>query len=100
MQCGPEAARKLRELGYKKLFIGVTGNAMDLDVLEYERAGADIILTKPMRMDALNKVIEFCNANGCISHYGTSLAEVITIEINLPVFFLSLPLQVSCTCDQ
>lgn len=69
VMCGPDAARMLRELGYKNLLIGVTGNAMDIDVAEFELAGADTVLTKPMRVEALTKVLEFCHKVGCISHF-------------------------------
>ncbi|RYY72953.1 hypothetical protein EON63_20240 [archaeon] len=51
--------------------MGVTGNAMDVDVQEYELAGADLILTKPMRMDALQRLLDFCEVHGrCASHWG------------------------------
>lgn len=69
VMCGPEAATKLRAIGYSKLLIGVTGNAMDIDIIAYEQAGADLILTKPMRMESLNKVLEFCSLFGCQSHF-------------------------------
>lgn len=72
IMCGPDAAKIIRALGYSKLLIGVTGNAMDLDIVDYESAGADLVLTKPMRMDALSKVIEFCGRNGCQSHFSSS----------------------------
>lgn len=56
-------------MGYSKLLIGVTGNAMDLDVLDFETNGADLILTKPMRMDALQKLLDYCERFGCKSHH-------------------------------
>ncbi len=66
---GPLAAKQLRALGYWKLLIGVTGNAMDVDIREYEEAGADMILTKPVQVHILSKVLEFCRVHGCISHF-------------------------------
>ncbi len=66
---GPQASEQLRTMGYSRLIIGVTGNAMDIDIREYEDAGADMILTKPVRMDILNKVLEFCRIQGCFSHF-------------------------------
>lgn len=77
---GPQASTLLREMGYSKLIIGVTGNAMDLDIREYEEAGADMILTKPVRMDVLNKVLEFCRLHGTISHFNYHPANAIAGE--------------------
>lgn len=77
IMCGPEAARNIRKMGFSRLLIGVTGNAMDIDIVEYEQAGADVILTKPMRMEALNKVLEYCNKFGCQAlHSNTESLEV------------------------
>lgn len=67
--CGPKASTLLREMGYSKLIVGVTGNAMDSDVREYEEAGADMILTKPIRTDKLYKLLEFIQLYGAISHF-------------------------------
>ena len=36
---GPQTATELRKLGYQHLIIGVTGNALDVDILEFEQAG-------------------------------------------------------------
>lgn len=42
---------------------------MDLDIVDYETAGADVILTKPMRMEALDRLIDFCRYKGIVSHF-------------------------------
>ncbi len=78
---GPEAATKLRALGFSKLIIGVTGNAMDCDIKDYEDAGADMILTKPVRVDMLDKVLSYCRTNGSISHYNFHLTPITSIKI-------------------
>lgn len=75
-QCGPEAARRLRSLGCGNLIVGVTGNAMDVDVLDYENCGADLVLTKPLRMDYLNRLLEYCDQHGCFSHHKRFIPEV------------------------
>ena len=36
---GPQTATQLRKLGYQHLIIGVTGHALDIDILEFEQAG-------------------------------------------------------------
>ncbi len=78
---GPEAATKLRALGFSKLIIGVTGNAMDCDIKDYEDAGADMILTKPVRVDMLDKVLSYARTNGSISHYNFHLTPISSIKI-------------------
>ena len=42
-QDGLEAVRKLREGGFSKLVVGVTGNALVEDMLQYLAAGADML---------------------------------------------------------
>ena len=56
-------------MGYGKLLIGVTGNAMDVDVRDYEEAGADCVLIKPMRMEHLEKLLQYCTLYGCQSSH-------------------------------
>ncbi|KAJ1410514.1 hypothetical protein B484DRAFT_455856 [Ochromonadaceae sp. CCMP2298] len=70
--CGPDAAKVLREMGYKNMLVGVTGNAMEEDIVHFEECGADMVLTKPMKVEALTKLIEFCQANGSRSKRGTN----------------------------
>ena len=41
---GPQTAIQLRKLGYQHLIIGVTGNALDIDILEFEQAGRYLLL--------------------------------------------------------
>jgi len=53
---GLQATSRLREIGYRNLLVGVTGNALETDVLQFEQAGADIVLSKPLRANVLNKV--------------------------------------------
>ncbi len=40
---------------------------MDVDILDFETAGADVVLTKPMRLELLGKVLEYCHTFGCLS---------------------------------
>jgi len=70
--CGPDAAKALREMGYKNMLVGVTGNAMKEDILHFEGCGADMVLTKPIKIDALTNLIQFCQANGSRSKRGTN----------------------------
>jgi len=54
---GPTAAKEIRDLGYQGLIIGVTGNALPGDIRHFHNSGADSVLTKPVDMSALMRVI-------------------------------------------
>ena len=75
VQCGVEAVRKLREEGYAKLVVGVTGNVLDDDVIEYLAAGADIVLGKPVKVDMLRMLIRHVKEHGNISMPDMTLTE-------------------------
>jgi CheY-like chemotaxis protein len=79
---GPEATRRLRAMGYRHLIIGVTGNALDVDVRDFEESGADVVLLKPLRLDLLAKILEYCQSQGTISDfmspYANSIVSVLT----------------------
>lgn len=45
---GYEAAAAIRQLGYSRLMLGVTGNALLADVAEFKRKGVCRVLTKPV----------------------------------------------------
>lgn len=70
---GPEAAKELRALGYRYLIIGVTGNVLDDDVKSYLKAGADLVLPKPVIMESLLKVIEYISLKGPLSQFPLKL---------------------------
>ena len=55
---GPEAARRMRDLGFGGLIVGVTGSVMVRDVQNYGMAGADLILSKPISTEAMNGVFK------------------------------------------
>ena len=75
-QCGLEAVRKLREEGYAKLVVGVTGNVLDDDVMEYLAAGADLVLGKPVKVDMLRMLIRHVKEHGNLSRPDMTLWEV------------------------
>ena len=54
---GPTATRELRELGYKGIIIGVTGNVLPEDVAHFKAHGADDVLAKPMDFDLLKEML-------------------------------------------
>jgi len=55
---GPTATRKIREMGYKGLIIGVTGNALDDDIKHFKVQGADDVLPKPLDLNALQYLLQ------------------------------------------
>jgi CheY-like chemotaxis protein len=55
---GVDTTRLLRQRGYKHLIFGLTGNSIDIDVEEFETAGLDLLLTKPLSCSKLQNVLE------------------------------------------
>lgn len=45
---GPEACKAIRELGFTGVVLGVTGNALAVDIEEYLACGANDVLVKPV----------------------------------------------------
>eukprot|EP01036_Dinobryon_divergens_P029140 gene29140-38203_t len=72
---GLEAVRKLREEGYPKLVVGVTGNVLVEDFLEYLSAGADLVLGKPVKLDLLKRLLHHVREHGALSKPGMHLSE-------------------------
>lgn len=62
--CGPDAACQLRALGYQHLLFGVTGNALDADIAAFEKAGADWVFLKPMKVETIGKLIRYLESFG------------------------------------
>lgn len=54
---GTEATSKLRQLGYKGIIIGITGNALDDDVKDFTDHGADKVLPKPFDLLEFKKAL-------------------------------------------
>ena len=54
---GPEAAYEMRKDGFKGWIIGVTGNALDVDLEHFISQGADRVLTKPVSLRSLRIII-------------------------------------------
>eukprot|EP01036_Dinobryon_divergens_P029562 gene29562-38680_t len=73
-QDGLKAVRKLREDGYDKLVVGVTGNILDDDVMDYLSAGADMVIGKPVKADMLRLLVHYVKVNGNLSRPGMMLS--------------------------
>ena len=44
--------------------VGLTGNAMDEDILEFLDAGVDLVMAKPLRASELDALLQFVAKNG------------------------------------
>ena len=55
--------------------VGVTGNVLDDDVIEFQAAGADIILGKPVRMNLLSTILHHVKNEGSLSKAGMTLVS-------------------------
>lgn len=73
-QNGLEATRRIRELGFKRLIIGVTGDALDEDKRAFLDSGADAVLAKPLRQAQITAIFEHTAKHGFKSHAGRKLA--------------------------
>lgn len=55
---GVEMVKRLRELGRKEFIVGITGNALKEDQVEYMDAGLDKVLTKPVLERSLKEMLK------------------------------------------
>jgi len=72
---GVEATRRLRELGFKHLIVGITSFVLKEDVTAFQCAGADVILGKPLKLNALNLIIQHIKTQGFLSQPHKLLVE-------------------------
>ncbi len=63
-QNGLIASRRLREVGYRNLIVGLTGNVADDDKKAFILAGADLILSKPLKIEELDALMTFITHTG------------------------------------
>eukprot|EP01042_Synura_sphagnicola_P005626 gene5626-7180_t len=74
---GVQAVKRLREIGFKHLVIGLTASALSDDVEAYVDAGADFVLSKPLHMEKLDEVLRFIRKEGCESLVGHRLVNTL-----------------------
>ena len=58
-----------------KRVVGVTGNVLDDDVVEYLDAGADMVMGKPMKITSLTALLHHVKLHGPLSRRGMTLSE-------------------------
>ena len=54
---GRDAARIIREMGYRGTIIGVTANVLQSDIEDFIAQGADYVIKKPMSTEKFNLVL-------------------------------------------
>lgn len=55
-------------MGHDNLIIGVTGNSMEEELMDFLCAGADLVITKPLKPNVLDTLLDFVSTFGCRSH--------------------------------
>ena len=54
---GPTSTKKLREIGFAGLIVGVTGNVMEVDIQLFKDCGADDVFPKPLDISQLEEYL-------------------------------------------
>lgn len=54
---GTEATAKIRKLGFKGIILGLTGNALEDDVKDFIRHGANKVMPKPFDLLEFKKMV-------------------------------------------
>ena len=77
---GPEAAKALRNLGFKLPIVGVTGNVLPADKTYFMKMGANEVLSKPLHIDDVNALVRKYS-NGMNSDELNSCGEAQSQEV-------------------
>jgi signal transduction histidine kinase/ActR/RegA family two-component response regulator len=72
---GIEATRHIRNVGYKNIIAGITGNVMVDDIEEFVNSGADIVYGKPLKLKSLKLLISHITKNGIRTKPNMQLIE-------------------------
>ena len=75
-------------MGFRNLIVGVTGNVLDDDVDEYLKAGADIVLAKPLKLDLLQTLLNHVKKQGSHSRFGSALVRGNSISSENRLFLI------------
>lgn len=68
-QTGIECTRRLREMGYYNILIGLTGNTFDEELSEFLSAGADLVLSKPLKHGLFDSLLGLFHRDGVRSRF-------------------------------
>ena len=61
---GRDAVRQVREMGYKGVVIGVTGNVTDEDVDDFVEQGVDMVILKPLTVESFENAMATLRQEG------------------------------------
>eukprot|EP01041_Mallomonas_annulata_P011508 gene11508-24053_t len=75
LENGIQATISIRSSGFRKLIAGLTGCTLEDDIQKYLKAGADIVLSKPLRIEELDMVLSHVQRNGPFSKNSMKLME-------------------------
>ena len=64
-----ETVQRIRQMGYSNLVIGLTGCAFDEDRVAFLSSGADCVLTKPVDVQLLDRLLNFIGSEGPVSRW-------------------------------
>eukprot|EP01041_Mallomonas_annulata_P042186 gene42186-biopygen9451 len=53
-----DATKAMRNMGYKGIIMGLTGNVSSEDIEEFMSHGADVVLAKPLEMEKFDVVLQ------------------------------------------
>jgi AmiR/NasT family two-component response regulator len=74
----------LRTMNFRHYIIALTGNSLDDELEEFSIAGADIVLTKPLKMALLDTLLDFFGQQG----FNSAVRNVLIFTFVF--FFISL----------
>lgn len=63
---GCVATSIIRNMGYRNIIAGITGNILDDDIAEFLHAGANIVYKKPLSILSLKKFKSYIDVHGCV----------------------------------
>jgi CheY-like chemotaxis protein len=85
---GADATSAIRKNGHSRLIFGLTGNALDDDKRTFLEAGADCVLTKPLRATQLDAILAHTSVHGFQSNAKDKLAMEIDQSNNAGLIFI------------
>jgi CheY-like chemotaxis protein len=75
---GADASSAIRKNGHNRLIFGLTGNALDDDKCTFLEAGADCVITKPLRAHQLDAILAHTSVHG----FQSSTKAKLSMEID------------------
>lgn len=55
------------------MIVGITGNSLDEELAQFVRAGADLVLTKPLVLDTMQQLLVYLTTHSTQSRVGMKL---------------------------